>query len=66
MKKIKAKCPYCSETEWRFLQFGDGTNYFQCQTCFCLTPPKETKALAVAELRKLNCCYDINNKNKGD
>lgn len=40
-------CPYCEENDWRFLQFGLTTNYFQCNNCFHTSPPKKTKGEAI-------------------
>jgi len=54
MERIKLPdCIFCKTNNWKYLQFGIDTKYFSCQTCFCVTPPKKTKQLAVNEVMKL-------------
>jgi len=51
---MKNYCIFCGkETEWKFCQFGYQTNYFQCHECHAVTPPKQTKDKAIAELKKM-------------
>ena len=45
-------CIFCNTNNWKFIQFGTNTNYYQCETCFCITPPKKTKAEAKVTLIK--------------
>jgi len=46
-------CPYCKTNDWRFLQFGITTNYFSCNNCHHISPPKKTKQEAVDVMNNL-------------
>jgi len=53
-EKDLPSCPFCKTNNWRHLQFGEKTNYFDCRVCGCVSPRCKTKEEAIEMMRKLN------------